>query len=110
MASTKKEQLIKAQKNKNDEFYTQFQDICDEVIKYSDQLRGKRILCPCDWDESYNEEITYKDENHVIESTMFRNNGSIKRIDIEKSKERFEKDLNLVKCNFVKYLTAKAED
>ena len=108
--SPKKEQLYKAQKNKNDEFYTQYRDICDEVLKYADQLRGKRILCPCDWDESYNEEIVYKEENHIIETAMFRSNGSIKRIDIEKSKEKFEKDLNLVKCNFVKYLVAKADD
>ena len=49
-----------SKQKKDDEYYTLFQDIADEVSLYLPQLRGKRILCPCDWDESYNEEIVYK--------------------------------------------------
>ncbi len=108
-AGNKKSQLEDTNRNRDDEYYTLYEDISAEVSKYKKQLKGKRILCPCDWDESYNEEIVFKEENHIIDTTMFRSNGSIKRVDIEKSKEKFEKNLNLVKCNFVKFLVAQAD-
>ena len=44
-----------SKQKRDDEYYTLFQDIADEVSLYLPQLRGKRILRPCDWDESYNE-------------------------------------------------------
>jgi len=106
---SKKKTIRNCKRKKDDEFYTLYEDISAEVSKYKEQLKGKRILCPCDWDESYNEEIVFKEENHIIETTMFRNNGSIKRVDIEKSKEKFKKDLNFVKCNFVKFLVTQAD-
>lgn len=44
--------LTNAKKAKNDEFYTQLQDICDEVYSYiefnKNLFRGKTVLCPCD--------------------------------------------------------------
>lgn len=47
-----KETLEKARKNKADEFYTQMQDIENEIKSYlnynSDVFRNKTILCPCD--------------------------------------------------------------
>lgn len=46
------ENLDKAKKQKNDEFYTQFSDIQNEINAYleydPDVFRGKTILCPCD--------------------------------------------------------------
>ncbi|MBR2237002.1 MAG: hypothetical protein IJ887_03870 [Prevotella sp.] len=33
------------------EYYTLYNDIAAEVRHYLPQLRVKRILCPCDWDE-----------------------------------------------------------
>ena len=43
--------LVKAKKKKDDEFYTKYNDISKELVNYKDQLKGKSILCPCDWDE-----------------------------------------------------------
>lgn len=40
--------LHKANRAKNDEFYTQLGDIANELKHYRDQLRGKIILCNCD--------------------------------------------------------------
>lgn len=44
--------LTKAKKAKNDEFYTQYQDIAQEVSSYLEYnpsvFAGKTILCPCD--------------------------------------------------------------
>ena len=57
-----KKSLEKANRQKYDEYYTLYQDIADEVPHYRDQLRGKRILCPCDWDESFDEIFVYKAE------------------------------------------------
>ncbi len=46
------ENLRKAKENKNDEFYTQYEDIEKEINAYidfnSNVFKGKTILCPCD--------------------------------------------------------------
>lgn len=42
------ENLKMAKKTKNDEFYTQYADIEEEVINYKDKLKGKSIYCNCD--------------------------------------------------------------
>ncbi|PIP17639.1 MAG: adenosine deaminase [Parcubacteria group bacterium CG23_combo_of_CG06-09_8_20_14_all_35_9] len=105
-----KKSLLKANKIKDDEFYTLYEDVANEVSLYKNQLKGKRILCPCDWDESYNEEIVYKEEGFVGPSNLFATGGTIKRIDIKASKKKIEKDLALIKCNFIKFLVAHAED
>ena len=44
--------LHAAKKAKNDEFYTQYEDIEKELIHYKDQLKGLSVLCPCDTEES----------------------------------------------------------
>ena len=99
-----------SKKRKDDEYYTLFQDIADEVSLYSSQLRGKRILCPCDWDESYNEEIVYKEEGYVLGRELFSSEGTIKNIDIAKTRKKIEKRMDLVKCQFVYYLLNQAEE
>jgi len=101
--------LLKATENKNDEFYTLWDDISAEVSRYKSQLKGKRILCPCDWDESFNEEIVYKEEGYVPSYNLFDKGGFVKKIDIKKSKKKIEKDLSLINCNFVKFLVSHAE-
>ncbi|MGN1198061.1 MAG: adenine-specific methyltransferase EcoRI family protein [Acetatifactor sp.] len=40
--------LKKAQKNKNDEWYTQLADIENELKYYREHFRGKVVLCNCD--------------------------------------------------------------
>jgi hypothetical protein len=40
--------LSKANKAKNDEFYTQRSDVERELHHYKDQFRGKTVLCNCD--------------------------------------------------------------
>ena len=99
-----------SKQKKDDEYYTLFQDIADEVSLYLPQLRGKRILCPCDWDESYNEEIVYKEEGYVLGRDLFASEGTIKNIDIAKTREKIEKRMDLVKCQFVYYLLNQAEE
>ena len=99
-----------SKQKKDDEYYTLFQDIADEVSLYLPQLRGKRILCPCDWDESYNEEIVYKEEGYVLGRDLFSSEGTIKNIDIAKTREKIEKRMDLVKCQFVYYLLNQAEE
>ncbi|APJ38696.1 adenine-specific methyltransferase EcoRI family protein [Mycoplasmopsis pullorum] len=42
--------MNRAKKEKNDEFYTLYEDVASELSKYESQLKGKAILCPCDWD------------------------------------------------------------
>ena len=40
--------LCEARQRKNDEFFTQYQDIENEVKHYKDQLTGKWVYSPCD--------------------------------------------------------------
>ena len=79
---TTKKVLLKAQQAKKDEYYTLWKDIAAEVSLYKSQLKGKKILCPCDWDESYNEELIYKEEGYVAPSNLLDNGGTIKQINI----------------------------
>lgn len=102
--------LQSSKNKKDDEYYTLFQDIADEVSLYLPQLRGMRILCPCDWDESYNEEIVYKEEGYVLNRDLFGANGTIKNIDIAQTKEKIEKNMNMIKCQFVYYLLNQADE
>lgn len=39
---------VKARKNKNDEWYTRYEDVENELINYRSQFDGKVIFCPCD--------------------------------------------------------------
>lgn len=103
----KKDQLYKAYKKKDDEFYTLWDDIALEIPMYKEQLEGKKILCPCDWDESYDEAIVYK-EKYVLPNNLLNSGGTARKIDINASKGKIEKDINFVKCNFVKFLVAHA--
>ena len=44
----KNENLHKAKEAKNDEFYTQYDEIQQELNHYEDKFRGKAVLCNCD--------------------------------------------------------------
>jgi len=52
--------LQKAKKAKNDEFYTQLTDIEKELLHYRDQFRGKIIFCNCDDPEESNFWLYFK--------------------------------------------------
>ncbi|QPX63113.1 putative adenine-specific DNA methyl-transferase [Campylobacter phage F336] len=41
-----------ARLNKNDEFYTQYEDILNEVTHYKDKFINKIIYCNCDTEDS----------------------------------------------------------
>lgn len=98
-----------SKKNIDDEFYTLYEDIAAELPNYKEQLRGKRIICPCDWDESFQEALVYKEEGYVAPHNLISIGGTVKKIDIEQSKDRVERDLTTVRCNFIKFLVAHAE-
>ena len=102
--------LNKSKRAKDDEYYTLFEDIAAELPEYREQLRGKRIICPCDWDESYNEELVYCDEAPAQSYELFPPVGSVKHIDIRASRPHIEKDFGQIKCNFIKFLVSHAED
>lgn len=44
--------LHNAKREKNDEFYTKYADIEKELAHYLPYLKGKRIICPCDTENS----------------------------------------------------------
>lgn len=45
---SKNENLHKAKKAKNDEFYTRYEDIEKEMAYYPEVFRGKVVYCNCD--------------------------------------------------------------
>jgi ribosomal protein L19E len=52
MAKSLNKNLADARKNKKDEFYTQINDIRNEVKEYQEQFYGKIVYCNCDDPES----------------------------------------------------------
>lgn len=96
-------------KDERDEVYTLYEDIAAELPKYIDQLKDKRIICPCDWDESFDEKIVYKSEEFIeaANPTLFNNGGTVKEIDFKKTNLN---NVSLIKCNFVKFLITHAEE
>ena len=44
----KNENLHKAKEAKNDEFYTQYDEIQQELNHYEDKFKGITVLCNCD--------------------------------------------------------------
>lgn len=47
-----KSNLDIARKNKNDEYYTYYEDVVKGLAPYKEYLKGKRVLCPCDTENS----------------------------------------------------------
>ena len=102
--------LQESKDRKYDEFYTLWEDIVAEITLYKEQLKGKRIICPCDWDESYAESIVYLDGDYYKDETdLFSTGDTVKNIVIDETNKRFLKDINLIKCNFIKFLVSHAE-
>lgn len=101
--------LTESRMKKEDEYYTLYEDIASELINYKDLFKGKHIICPCDWDESLDEVCVYASEEEVAGGQLFTS-GTVKTIDAGKSAGHIEKDIRLIKCNFVKYLVSHAED
>ena len=107
---TRVERIQKSKEEQNDEFYTIYDDIAAELPNYKEYLRGKRILCPCDWDESFEEQIVYSDGTEVLSNDLFNDSNFVKDININETKKSFEKKIDLIKCNFIKFLVSHAED
>ena len=107
--SKKKELLEKSKAEDPDEYYTLYDDIAAEVSLYRKHLKGKRIICPCDWDESFETEIVYSDGDYIPSDNLFDEGDFVKIINVEETKKRIEKDISLIKCNFIKFLVSHAE-
>jgi hypothetical protein len=107
---SKVQALLKSKKAKNDEFYTLYRDIADELPLYRELLRGKRVICPCDWDESFIEALAYEEEGFVSANSLSGDGGPARRIDVERSRDKVERNLETGRCNFVKFLVSHADD
>lgn len=82
--------LHNAQKKKNDEFYTQYADIEQEVRHYTDQLAGKHVYLNCDdpghsqfWQYFYNnfQQLQLKQ----LTATYYSENGQSERWDVREA-------------------------
>lgn len=111
---------------KNDECYTDMQDILNELSQWAalDKFKGKNIICPCDWDivdgeNIYSITITYKEPGvEVTGNSVFKAVESV-YVDLwsdgphvehialnEEEIEDFLRDK--LTCNFVRALTQNA--
>ena len=106
---TRIERIQKSKQKSIDEFYTTYADIAAEIPNYKEFLKDKRILCPCDWDDSFEEQIVYSDGSEVFSQDLFNNKNFVKDIDIDETKKSFEKKIDLIKCNFIKFLVSHAD-
>lgn len=111
---------------KNDECYTDMQDILNELSQWAalDKFRGKNIICPCDWDivdgeNIYSITITYKEPGvEVTGNSVFKAVESVyvdlwsegPRVEHIALKEAEIEDFlrDKLTCNFVRALTQNA--
>lgn len=86
---SKNKNLHTAKKEKNDEFYTLYEDIEKEVKEYKDQLKDKIIYCNCDNPESSNfwkylsNNFTYYGLKKLI-SSHYNQNGNSYKLEISR--------------------------
>ncbi len=108
----------------NDECYTAYDDIIDELKHWGElgKLRDKNIICPCDWDISEDSDVYrirfdfYTDRTqcsiYEVTKTVTITTESEERIiwvDTEEGKRELEAFFrNKLKCNFVRALIQKA--
>ncbi|MDR2369776.1 MAG: adenine-specific methyltransferase EcoRI family protein, partial [Mycoplasmataceae bacterium] len=100
----------------SNEYYTRYEDIANELSLYKEQLEGKRIICPCDWDVSgeRERERTYQIiDNDLWETTTslikkHTNNSKIQWVKTnERTKQKILENGEKPPCNFWKYLINK---
>ena len=84
---TRLERIKNSKEKQNDEFYTIYDDIANELPNYKEYFKGKRILCPCDWDESFEEQIVYSDGTEVFSNDLFNDSNFVKDININETKK-----------------------
>lgn len=63
----------KSRKNKNDEYYTYYEDVVKGLAPYKEYLKGKRVLCPCDTEQS--NFVKYLNELGCSVVTYHKTNG-----------------------------------
>ena len=114
---------------KNDECYTDMQDILNELSQWAalGKFQGKKIICPCDWDvvkdePIYSITITYKDPGvEVIGNSVYKAVKSVEYVrlfdldgetaeeHIELAEDEIEDFLrDKLTCNFVRTFTQNA--
>ncbi|WP_335939621.1 adenine-specific methyltransferase EcoRI family protein [Fusobacterium polymorphum] len=106
----KKDTLNIAHNNKNDEFYTQYEDIEREINNYfdynKDVFKDKVILCPCDDDDRSNFTIYFAQNFEKLELKKLictsyayeskNSNFEYEPSDYEKKSEQFDENKTLV--------------
>ena len=55
-------------------------------------------------------QIVYSDGTEVLSNDLFNDSNFVKDINISETKKSFEKKIDLIKCNFIKFLVSHAED
>ncbi len=114
---------------KNDECYTDMQDILNELSQWAalGKFQGKKIICPCDWDvvkdePIYSITITYKDPGvEVVGNSVYKAVKSVEYVrlfdldgetteeHIELAEDEIEDFLrDKLTCNFVRTFTQNA--
>ena len=90
--------LHKAKKARNDEFYTQYEDIEKEIQNYN--LEGKKIYCNCD-DFRYSNFIKYfKDNFYTLKiSSLTASNYDIGECAYQYEYDGVEEKITALKCN-----------
>ncbi len=104
----KNSHLLRAKLTADDEFFTQLKDVAYQLSKYKDQFLNKRVICPCDWHDSF-EKWVFIEESEVITNPndMFEH-GTVKKIDISRTfdclKASYRKGKTIPMAGFVQFL------
>lgn len=104
MAYNKVENINRAKKNRDDEFYTPYSVVEGELSNYSDYLRGKRIICPCESPEELIDILTFKSVLRIRNRGLLGTYGNIYTVDLTNIPYDKLKVTDTLTGNFIKYL------
>lgn len=95
--------LDKAKKEKNDEFYTRYEDIENELKHYTKHFKNKIIYCNCDTEASNFYKYFYTNFNtfelNKLIATHYNKNGSSYKIEVYNENNELKVIKTSLQCN-----------
>ncbi len=104
--------LLRAWINKDDEYFTRLKDVDHELSKHKDQFLNKRVICPCDWHDSFKKWLFFEESEVITNPKDMFEHGTVKKVDISRTfdclKANYRKTQAIPMAGFVQFLVLHA--
>ncbi len=87
-------------------------DVTCQLSKYKDQFLNKRVICPCDWQDSFEEWLFFEESENITGQKNMFETGTVKKIDISRTfdglKASYRKGKAIPMAGFVQFFVLHA--